>query len=314
MTLEEFLEICSRNGRRPAVASFGNSAVVAVCGMEGRLFYVHAGQVVSLFRPEAAERISTSRSGYFNPGGDGLWPAPEGTSLGYEYSTGAWRVPAGIVGAQYEVAESRAEKLVIAAEIDLVNNRRLGLPCRFSRRVEVAEESDGTTVINQYDEIEYLGGCHIAAGEFMLAPWSLSQFSVDAASRAYFGDPGTPVRDLYRPSEKLLTREGGTVAMRHDDADRIQLALPEESRFVKLRLADRGLEITRTSPPLAAGLGFADIADADPGTAPSGEVRYSIYNDPSGFMELEVVGGVPRELLPGTRTGVHIVNRIATIG
>ena len=310
MTPEELFNICRRNGRRPAIAECRGSAVIAVCGMEGRLFYIHAGKVISLFRPEAAENTSSSRRGYFNPGGDGLWPAPEGTCLGYEYPTGKWRVPAGIVGAQYEVTEQNAATLVITAEIDLVNDRQLGLPCRFTRRVEVAEEPGGTTVIEQHDEIEYLGSRPLAKGEFMLAPWSLSQFAVGPTARACFGDPGTRVRDLYQPSGDLLTHDGNTIVMRPDDARRIQAALPEESRFVRLRLPEKGIEITRTSPPLAPGLTWADIADAAPDRDPAGEVRYSIYNDPSGFMELEVVGGCPETLVAGTILGVDIVNRI----
>ena len=55
---------------------------------------------------------------------------------------------------------------------------------------------------------------------------------------------------------------------------------------------------------------MVDIADASPETDPNGEVRFSIYNDPSGFMELEVVGGCTRGLLPGTVLGVNITNVI----
>ena len=313
MTPEEVCDICRRNGRRPAVAEYRDSAVIAVCGMEGRLFLVHAGKVVSLFRQSAAENISSSRKGYFNPGGDGLWPAPEGTRLGYEYPTGAWRVPSGIVGAQYEVEEQRGGTLVITAEIDLVNNRQLGIPCRFTRGVNVTEEADGTTVVEQDDQIEYLGSRPLSPGEFMLAPWSLSQFAVDRTTRAYFGAPGSEVRDLYMPSRDLLTRDRDTFAMRCDDTRRVQVALPERSRFVRLRLPNGGIEITRTSPPLAPGLNCVDIADAEPDSEPVGAVRYSIYNDPSGFMELEVAGGCPKELVPGSKLGVKIINRIATM-
>lgn len=39
--------------------------------------------------------------------GYGLWPAPEGTSLGYSYATGSWRVPAGIRHARFRVTDSR---------------------------------------------------------------------------------------------------------------------------------------------------------------------------------------------------------------
>ena len=234
MRLEAFLDLCRRCGRRPAVIQAGDSAVAATCGMEGRLFHARGGELVSLFRPEAAEKISSAKNGYFNPGGDGLWPAPEGTTSGYEYATGAWRVPSGVVGAQYEIAEQGADHFAITAEIDLINNRQLGLPCRFTRRARVRETSDGTTVIEQFDAIEYLGGRVLRHGEFLLAPWSLSQFAVNARSQARFGDPGAPVRDLYMPSGKLLSRDGDTMIMKHDRDNRIQLALPEKSSFVEL--------------------------------------------------------------------------------
>ena len=103
MNIEQLFDICQKSGRRPVMITAGNSAVAAVPGMEGRLFYAHDNQLVSLFRPEAARNISTSATGYFNPGGDGLWPAPEGTRFGYEYTTGKWRVPPAITSAQYDI-------------------------------------------------------------------------------------------------------------------------------------------------------------------------------------------------------------------
>ena len=154
MNIDELVNICSRSGRRPQVISCGKAAVITALGMEGRLFYAYNGEVVSLFRRESAENISTSKTGYLNPGGDGFWPAPEGTRFGYEYSTGSWRVPAAIVSAQYDVVSQSADSLEIAAEIDLVNNQQLGIPCRFIRKVQV-KELDNAAVIEQYDAIEY---------------------------------------------------------------------------------------------------------------------------------------------------------------
>ena len=310
MNIEEIYRICEKNGRRPLMIGRGNSAVVAVLGMEGRLFLGRDGEAVSLFRREAAEKVSTSRSGYFNPGGDGLWPAPEGTCFGYEYATGAWRVPMSLVTAQYEVVEQTADSFAISAEIDLINNRQLGLPCRFTRRARVTERPDGATVVEQFDAIEYIGGCELSPAVFRLAPWSLSQFAVNAASVARFGYPGGPVRDLYEPSGTLLAREGETVTMKHDPKRRVQLALPEKSSFVELFIPERKLRVRRSSAPLAAGLHPVDIADAPPDAEPSGPVRYSIYNDPSGFMELEVAGGGADRLTPGARIAMNITDII----
>jgi len=312
MNIEELVNICSRSGRRPQVISCGKAAVIAALGMEGRLFYAYNGEVVSLFRRESAENISTSKTGYLNPGGDGLWPAPEGTRFGYEYSTGSWRVPAAIVSAQYDVVSQSADSLEIAAEIDLVNNQQLGIPCRFIRKVQV-KELDNAAVIEQYDAIEYMGCCELAAGTFSIAPWSLSQFTVDKKTIARFGDPGTPVRDLYQPSKELLSSDGKIVTMKHDDKNRIQLALPEKSSFVELLVPDKNLQITRTSAPLAENLHPVDIADFPPDADPGDPVRYSIYNDPSGFMELETVGGSTDDLVPGIVLGVNMTNVIKAI-
>lgn len=312
MNIEELVNICSRSGRRPQVISCGKAAVIAALGMEGRLFYAYNGEVVSLFRRESAENISTSKTGYLNPGGDGLWPAPEGTRFGYEYSTGSWRVPAAIISAQYDVVSQSADSLEIAAEIDLINNQQLGIPCRFIRKVQV-KELDNAAVIEQYDAIEYMGCCELAAGTFSIAPWSLSQFTVDKKTIARFGDPGTPVRDLYQPSKELLSSDGKIVTMKHDDKNRIQLALPEKSSFVELLVPDKNLQITRTSAPLADNLHPVDIADFPPDADPGDPVRYSIYNDPSGFMELETVGGCTDDLVPGTVLGVNMTNVIKAI-
>ena len=52
MNIEQLLDICQSCGRRPVMISSGNAAVIAVAGMEGRLFYVHDGQLVSLSAPK----------------------------------------------------------------------------------------------------------------------------------------------------------------------------------------------------------------------------------------------------------------------
>ena len=310
MNIEQLFDICKANGRAPVMISSGNSAVVAATALEGRLFYARNGEAVSLFRKEAASGISSRSNGYFNPGGDGLWPAPEGTRFGYEYASGSWRVPPSITTARYEVISISPDSFEIAAEIDLVNNQQLGIPCRFIRRVGIREENSAT-IIEQFDAIEYIGSCELAPEVFRLAPWSLSQFNVNSATVARFGDPGEPVRDLYMPSGDLLVSDGETVNMKHDPVNRIQLALPEKSRFVELLLPDRNLQITRTSAPLAEGMQPIDIADAAPDADPAGAVRFSIYNDPSGFMELEVAGGGPSDaLIPGTILGMNITNAI----
>ena len=74
---------------------------------------------------------------------------------------------------------------------------------------------------------------------------------VDDKTIARFGSiPGT-VRDLYAPSQELLTVKGEVTEMVHDKNNRIQLALPEECRFVELLCPEKNLCITRTSAPLS---------------------------------------------------------------
>ena len=299
MKLEEIYDICRTNGRRPTLISDGNSAVVAVAGMEGRLFYGHEGNAVSLFRREATENHSNSRTGYFNPGGDGLWPAPEGTMFGYEYATGAWRVPMALCNAQYEVLQEEPGHLVMAAEVDLINNRQVGLPVRFQRDVRV-QDDHGQTIIEQTDSLEYLGTKPLEAQEALLAPWSLSQYEVTPDAIVSFQAFDGEVRDLYSPSDALRQRVGDKIQMHPDQAHRIQLALPEEAAFLQLNLPALQRSVRRTSQPLAPGFFPIDIADAPPDRPPTTPVRYSVYNDPSGFMELETVGGCRFPLVQGT--------------
>ena len=311
MNIEEICRICKENGRRPLMIGVGRSAAVAALGMEGRIFYGRDGEAVSIFRREAAEKISTSKTGYFNPGGDGLWPAPEGTRFGYNYPTGAWRVPMALATAQYEVVSQRADGFEISAELDLVNDQQIGLPCRFTRRVMLAERPDGATVIEQFDAIEYIGARELSSEVCRLAPWSLSQFAVDDRSAARFRAPGIPVRDFYEPSASLLSRENGVISMRRDPERRVQIALPEACGFIELVMPDRKLRVRRELAPLKDGLQPIDIADAPPDADPVAPVRYSIYTDPSGFMELEVAGGCPEHgLKPGDRLEMHVTNTI----
>lgn len=299
MKLQEIFDQCKASGRRPCLIASGNSGVVAVLGMEGRLFYGHDGEAVSLFRPEAAVNFSNSKTGYFNPGGDGLWPTPEGTTLGYEYSTGSWRVPVGLCNAQYELVAQEEGHLVMAAEVDLINNQQLGIPVRFQRDVRL-NAANGVTIIEQNDSIEYIGARTLNEGEALLAPWSLSQYCVTPETTVAFHAFDGKVRDLYSPSDANRTRVGDRIVMRPDSAHRVQLALPEEAAFLELSLPAQKVTVRRTSEPLDDAQRPVDIADAAPDVPPSTPVRYSVYNDPSGFMELETVGGCIFPLTQGT--------------
>ena len=96
----ELSALFEKGGKRCHVIGSVENGVIAGLDLEGRLFTVMHGTVMNKVNPAAILGI-TSRSAYLNPGGDGLWPAPEGTRFGYEYPTGAWRVPPGLSGAKF---------------------------------------------------------------------------------------------------------------------------------------------------------------------------------------------------------------------
>lgn len=313
MNINELWTLFTAAGKNAAIIQSGDSAVLAALDLEGRLYFAHAGKVVSRVNPEAITGQS-GRAGYLNPGGDGLWPAPEGTCFGYEYPTGAWRVPAGLVTARFRLRSYADSAMTLSAEIDLINNQGLGIPTVFTREVSVSCEA-GKTVITQNDRIEYIGSRTLKAGEFLLAPWSLAQFAVTEESRAAFELPsGSVIRDLYSPSAANRTAHGNRVELQPDKRKRIQLALDEDVKAVELTLPEAHCHIRRVAGPLMVEQHYIDIADAPPDTPPAARgVRCSIYSDPSGFMELEACGGCAFPLQPGTVLNLNMVTTIATI-
>lgn len=207
MKFEQAMKALAAAGRRAHVVGDAGAGVIAALDVEGRLFPVWGGEILTRINPEALAGQST-RDRYINPGGDGLWPAPEGTTLGYQYAAGAWRVPPGLVAARYRVLDSSPRGATLCAEVDLVNNRGGGIPLLFRRRIAV---SAGT-----------------------------SSFTM-------------------RVVESL-------------------------------------------------------IRDAAPDLAPSRKgVRYSVYSDPAGFMEIEAVGGCPAVLRPGVELSVEVNTRFERI-
>lgn len=121
MTARELMNLFARSGRRTHLAGTEENGVVVALDMEGRLFTVVNGRVVSKVDPSAILSRSSKRE-FQNPGGDALWPAPEGTCFGYEYSSKAWRVPPSIYGAEWNVVSQDTDACVVRAEIDLINN------------------------------------------------------------------------------------------------------------------------------------------------------------------------------------------------
>lgn len=300
MRLANLVELCDRGRRRWQTVGDDSFAVLAALDVEGRLFAAVNGEVVHLVRPGAFLGTST-RERYLNPGGDGLWPAPEGSRLGYEYATGAWRVPPGLTGARYAVLHTTPDSLTIRAEIDLVTSEGLGVPTAFERTVRL--EGMGMAVT---ETIEYLGPRELSAARCRLAPWSLAQFDGGPGCVVRFPAIGPDaIRDLYDPSDALRTCTGDRWQTRTDGSARYQIALAPEVPWIELDDPRRGWRIRRTAEPLPIGQRHIDIADLPPDRELTGApVGFSVYSDASGFLELEVAGGCPEVLRPGDRLSV----------
>jgi len=305
MTGNELVDLMSQAHRRVHVTGTLENGVIAALDLEGRLFTVVNGRVLSRVVPSAVANRST-RKAYLNPGGDTLWPAPEGTCFGYEYGTGKWRVPPAITGAVWEVAEHSSDKAVIRAEIDLVNNRQLGIPCEFERHIEVRKTGEG--LIETVTElIRYIGAEPLDSKAFRLAPWSLCQFDSGAGSVVVM--PQTPEADIRDMYDSSLSQRGmcdGHYVVDAKTDFRFQLGLSKNVPWIEYRNG-QDFRVKRYAGPLPPGQRHIDIADAPPDQFPSEEgVKLSVYCDPSGFMEIEACGGCPDTLVPGAEMTVGV--------
>ena len=88
MNIAEFKKLFQRAGKRCEFVGDESLGVCAAPDLEARLYLVFRGEIVSRVNPDAILHYS-DRNGYRNPGGDGLWPAPEGSRYGYNYSSGS---------------------------------------------------------------------------------------------------------------------------------------------------------------------------------------------------------------------------------
>src|SRR5690606_20556850 len=123
--------------------------------IEGRLYSIIDGEVVNRINIESIYNDSYGGR-YFNPGGDGLWPAPEGSTLGFNYSSGTWQIPSGIRSARYYVEEFTEKSVVISAEIGLINNMGLGVPSIFRRQITL-DKTNRSFVLLVKESITYVG-------------------------------------------------------------------------------------------------------------------------------------------------------------
>lgn len=305
MTGNELMELFRRSGKRCLNIGNRDCGIIAGLDLEGRLYAVMEGRVVNRVNPAAVAGITT-RSGYLNPGGDGLWPAPEGTSAGYQYATGSWRVPPGLTGARFLVTDESPGRAVIEAEIDLINARGTGIPTIFRRDVTAVAAGAALTV-KVVESIRYLGAKELGRDEVLLAPWSLCQFDCGPGCEVVFPAASAEIWDLYDPGSGCRRVQDGMMRCRTDSSLRYQIGIGKAVPWIEFRRPADYLTVRRSAQPLPPDQAYIDIADAAPEVEPSGRgTRYSVYSDTNGFMEIEAVGGCPAKLAPGMELSVEI--------
>jgi hypothetical protein len=306
MTGNDLISLMKKSCRRVHITGTAENGIIAGLDLEGRLFAVVNGRVLNRVVPSAVLNRSNRKS-YLNPGGDALWPAPEGTCFGYEYGTAKWRVPPSITGAVWEVMEQSENKSVIKAEIDLVNNRQLGIPCEFERHIEI-EQTGKSLIQNVTERIRYIGDRTLNEDEFRLAPWSLCQFDSGEGCTVVMPELSEGnIRDMYEPSLSKRRISDTQYIVDTNTDFRFQLGLGEKVPWLEY-VNGNDFRVKRYSGSLQAGQRYIDISDSPPDQLPSGiGIKLSIYCDPSGFMEIEACGGCPEVLYPGTELSVNVV-------
>lgn len=314
MTVAELIRLFEAGHRRYRLVGTEKAGAVAGLDLEGRIYAVLNGEVLNRVNREAFLETCT-RTRYLNPGGDGLWAAPEGSRLGYEYSTGAWRVPPGLTSARFWLTTTTPDSAVIRAEIDLINAQGLGVPTAFERHITVQAAPNAVT-LRTTEVIEYLGAVAHPRETLLLAPWTLCQFDCGEGCEARFPDGGKDcVWDLYGPSAERRACRAGVWHVQTAGGPRFQLGLAPQVSYVEFADPRRGLSVRRTAGTLPAGQTFVDLADRPPQHEPDGApIRFSIYSDPTCFMEIEAAGGCPHEIVPGTRLELAVTTEYRCSG
>jgi hypothetical protein len=310
MKATRILKAFAQAGKRVHLVGDLKAGVIIALDMEGRLFTVLDGEVLNRVNPDAIAGQSTQKV-YLNPGGDGLWPAPEGTKLGYQYSTGTWRVTPGLRAARYLVTQANTRSAEAVAEVDLINAQGLGIPTLFKRRISVTPGKQSVTV-RVVESITYIGSKTLRRAECLLAPWSLCQFDCGPGCAVVFPcEQRKAVWDLYaEPSDAQRTWQGQTCRTATDGTQRYQIGIGKQVPWIEFRDPRRGLVVRRKASALPAGQSHIDIRDAAPEVSPSGKgARYSVYSDTVNFMEIEAAGGCPAVIRPDTELSVTVRTR-----
>jgi hypothetical protein len=311
MTGDEFLDLMRQARRSTHVIGNSRNGVIIALDMEGRIFTVLNGRILNRVNPVAILNRSNKKT-FFNPGGDTLWPAPEGSCLGYEYSTGEWRVPPSITSACWIVVDQSENNAVIRAEIDLVNNSQVGIPCEFERQINL-DYDENQIVLRVIEKIRYLGAITLEKNEFSLAPWSLCQFDSGADSKLVIPTSSeSDIWDMYNCSDSKRIIKDNTFIYDSDTDFRFQVGIGKNVPWVEF-ISGNSLRVKRFVKELPQGQYYIDIADSSPLQYPvETGVKLSIYCDPSGFTEIEACGGSTDRLKTGTELSVEIITIFST--
>lgn len=310
MTAKELIDTFERAGKRVHLVGTLKAGVLMALDLEGRLFTMLDGKVMNRVNPHAIMGQST-RYGYLNPGGDGLWPAPEGTCMGYNYASGVWRVSPGLSGARYQVTATENLGATIEAEIDLINSLGIGIPTIFSRTTQINPGKNSVTLITE-ESIQYIGKKTLDNKNCLIAPWSLCQFDCGHGCDVTFPCCSTEdVWDMY--PEKigpLGTLTNGIYKAVANGTLRYQIAMSDRVPWIELNLQDRQITVHRQAEDIPADQHYIDISDSDPTLSPDSRgIRYSVYSDKANFMEIEAAGGTPSLLKPGTRMSMKVLTK-----
>lgn len=312
MTGQELIDLFEKTYRRTHVVGTVENGVVIALDLEGRLFTVINNQVISRVNSSAILKRS-NKEAFQNPGGDALWPAPEGTCFGYEYSTGNWRVPPAITGAIWEVLSQSKNECLIKAEIDLINNNQLGIPCEFERLIKI-QTKDNSMIQEVKECIRYIGDRTLYKSEFSLAPWSLCQLDSSDSGKVRMPMPNEEdMWDMYTSSENKRSIEGDLYVVKTKTDKRFQLALNKNIPWIEY-VNENKYRIKRFTKPLPENQYYIDISDVSPSQFPSDKgVSLSLYCDPSGFLEIEACGGSIDVLEKNTELSVEVITIIEII-
>jgi hypothetical protein len=303
----DILRLFEKARKRVHLVGDIKAGVIIALDMEGRLFTVLDGMVLNHVNPDAITGESTQRK-YLIAGGDGLWPAPEGTSLGYQYSTGTWRVPPGVRMGRYQLDKASIQTATVLCEVDLINGRGLGIPTIFKRDVTI-DNGKRTINVHVVESITYIGSMPLKRTDCMLAPWSLCMLDSGPDCNAIF--PCTEKSsfwDLYDDAKCTeMDWNGNMCRVATNGSHRYQIAMDEKVPWIEYHNNNEGLMVRRKAKPLISGLSYIDISDAPPDVSPGMKgVRYSIYSDINKFMEIEVVGGCPDVITSYTEMSLEV--------